>query len=319
MYAITDSHRMEPFFVSVPSESDLWMFISSRGGLTAGRVDADRALFPYMAEDRIHDGRHVTGPYTLLRVLDGPAAGRVHRPFAFDEEVPQRTHLYKGVTGNSLGFEEEVPDLGLTISYRWQGCDAFGWTRRVVVTNTGVRPIALGVLDGLRNLQPYGVPARLSQTSSCLVDAYRRSEIERVSGVGIYALTARIIDRAEASEMLRANVAWCVGLDGPRLLTLSQLSAFRQGRPLEPEDDLRGDRAGYFAAGEITLAPGASHTWWMVADVGLDHASVVELARTLTGGFDPAVIEGALDAATRSLRSMVASSDGVQELSLIHI
>ena len=313
MYAITDSHRMEPFFVSVPSESDLWMFISSRGGLTAGRVDADRTLFPYMAEDRIHDGRHVTGPYTLLRVLDGPKAGQVHRPFAFEEEAPRRTHLYKGVSGNSLGFEEENPDLGLTISYRWQACDALGWTRRVVLTNTGARPIALGILDGLRNLQPYGVPASLSRTSSCLVDAYKRSEIEGGSGLGIFALTSRIIDRAEASEMLRANVAWCTGLNGPRLLTSGQLPAFREGRALEPEYDVRGDRADYFATGEVSLAPGASHTWWMVADVGLDHASVVELARSLTEGLEPALIESALGDATQTLRSMVASSDGVQE------
>ena len=205
VYAITDSHLMEPFFVSVPTESDLWMFISSRGGVTAGRADADQSLFPYMTEDRIHDGRHVTGPYTLLRALDGPEAGRVHRAFAFDEEAPKRTHLYKGVTGNSLGFEEELPDLGLTVSYRWQGCEALGWTRRVVVTNTGGQQITLSILDGLRDLQPYGVSAHISQTSRCLVDAYKRSEIESSSGLGIYALTSRIVDRAEASEMLSSQ------------------------------------------------------------------------------------------------------------------
>jgi hypothetical protein len=313
VYAITDSHLMEPFFVSVPSESDLWMFLSSRGGLTAGRADADQALFSYMTEDRVHDGHHVTGPYTLLRVQDGPEAGRVHRAFAFDEGAPRRTHLYKSVTGNSLGFEEEIEELGLTLSYRWQGCDAFGWTRRVVVTNAGAQAITLSVLDGLRDLQPYGISAHISQTSSCLADAYKRSEIERESGLGIYALTSRIIDRAEASEMLRSNVAWSVGLDGPRLLTLDQLPAFREGRPLEPEDDVRGDRAGYFATGEVTLAPGASHTWWTVADVGLSHGAIVELARALSQGIAPVVIESALDTATQELRSMVASSDGVQE------
>lgn len=313
VYAISDAHRMEPFFVSVPSESDLWMFVSSRGGLTAGRVDADRALFPYLAVDRIHDGHHVSGPLTLLRPHGGPAAGRVVRAFAFDDEAPRRVHLYKGITGNSLGFEEEHPELGLTVSYRWQPCDAFGWTRRVVVTNTGGAPITLDVLDGLRDLQPYGVAARLSQTSSCLIDAYKRSEIEQASGLGLFALTSRIIDRAEASEILRANVAWCVGLDGPRLLSLDQLHAFRAGGVLEAEHDRRGERGGFFATGTISVAPGASHTWWTVADVGLDHGSIVELAHKLAAGLDPAELEGALDGATRALRSMVASSDGVQE------
>ena len=313
VYAITDSQLMEPFFVSVPSESDLWMFLSSRGGLTAGRVDADQALFAYMTEDRVHDSRHVTGPLTLLRVLDGPEEGRVHRAFAFDEEAPLRTHLYKGVTGNSLGFEEEVPELGLTVSYRWQGCESLGWTRRVVVTNAGERALKLSVLDGLRDLQPFGVSAGLSQSSSCLVDAYKRAELMAESGLGVYALTSRIVDRAEASEMLRANIAWCVGLDGPRLLSLEQLPAFREGRALEAELDLRGERSGFFATGELTLAPGESQTWWTVADVGLSHSEVVERARALTQGVEAAAIEGALDAATQTLRSMVASSDGVQE------
>ncbi|MCH2104532.1 MAG: hypothetical protein MK297_11040 [Planctomycetes bacterium] len=313
VYAIKDSQLMEPFFVSVPSESDLWMFLSSRGGLTAGRVDADQALFPYMTEDRLHDGRHVTGPVTFLRISDGLHKGRVHRAFSFDEESPLRTHLYKGVTGNSLGFEEEVPDLGLTISYRWQACDELGWTRRVVVTNTGERELRFSVLDGLSDLQPYGVPVGLSQTSSCLVDAYKRAELMPESGLGIYALTARIVDRAEASEMLRANIAWCVGLEGPRLLSMGQLSAFREGRALEAELDLKGQRSGFFATDELTLAPGGSRTWWTVVDVGRSHSEVVERARALTQGVEAEDIMSALETASQTLRSMVASSDGVQQ------
>jgi hypothetical protein len=43
---------MPPFLMSVVSASDLWMFVSSNGGLTAGRVDADAALFPYTTVDR---------------------------------------------------------------------------------------------------------------------------------------------------------------------------------------------------------------------------------------------------------------------------
>ncbi len=45
-YRIGNYDRMPPFFMSIASDTDLWMFISSSGGLTAGRVDADGALFP---------------------------------------------------------------------------------------------------------------------------------------------------------------------------------------------------------------------------------------------------------------------------------
>ena len=48
--------------------SDLWLFISSTGGVTAGREEADRALFPYATEDKVAAGAGRTGGLTLLRV-----------------------------------------------------------------------------------------------------------------------------------------------------------------------------------------------------------------------------------------------------------
>ena len=46
-HRIHDFDRLPPFLISLPSASDLWMFVSSASGLTCGRVDADGALFPY--------------------------------------------------------------------------------------------------------------------------------------------------------------------------------------------------------------------------------------------------------------------------------
>ena len=37
-YRIEAYHRMDPFLVSLASNTDLWMFIASGGGLTAGGV-----------------------------------------------------------------------------------------------------------------------------------------------------------------------------------------------------------------------------------------------------------------------------------------
>ncbi|NTV39671.1 MAG: hypothetical protein HGA51_06910, partial [Demequinaceae bacterium] len=67
-YRIGNYDNMDPFFMSVVSDSDHWMFLSSRGGLTAGRRDPDNALFPYYTDDRIHDSSENTGSVTLLRV-----------------------------------------------------------------------------------------------------------------------------------------------------------------------------------------------------------------------------------------------------------
>ena len=67
-HRISDFDRLPPFLISLPSASDLWMFVSSAGGLTCGRADADGALFPYETVDKLHDAHHTTGPVTVLRV-----------------------------------------------------------------------------------------------------------------------------------------------------------------------------------------------------------------------------------------------------------
>ena len=67
-YAIRNVDRMPPFFVSVISNDDHWLFVSSTGGLTAGRVSPETALFPYITVDKIHDSTTHTGSMTQLRV-----------------------------------------------------------------------------------------------------------------------------------------------------------------------------------------------------------------------------------------------------------
>ena len=66
-YRIEHFDQMRPFFMSLVSHSDHWMFISSNGGLTAGRRDENSALFPYYTDDKITKGIHETGPITLIR------------------------------------------------------------------------------------------------------------------------------------------------------------------------------------------------------------------------------------------------------------
>ncbi len=44
-YKIASYHQMDPFFMTIVSNSDHWLFISSNGGVTAGRKNPDIALF----------------------------------------------------------------------------------------------------------------------------------------------------------------------------------------------------------------------------------------------------------------------------------
>ena len=71
-YKITNSDTLRPFFMSIVSDSNHWMFISSNGGLTAGRKDSNNALFPYYTDDKITESFEITGSKSIyLITVDG--------------------------------------------------------------------------------------------------------------------------------------------------------------------------------------------------------------------------------------------------------
>ena len=45
-----------------------WMFISSNGGLTAGRKNSEFALFPYYTDDKVTESSDSTGSKTIFQV-----------------------------------------------------------------------------------------------------------------------------------------------------------------------------------------------------------------------------------------------------------
>lgn len=100
---IADYDLMSPFFMSVVSNSELWMYLSSTGCLTAGRNNPDKVIFPYYTVDKIHENASNTGPVTLIKVN-----GKVWQPFSTDriQPFPVRRNLYKNIYGNKVLFEE---------------------------------------------------------------------------------------------------------------------------------------------------------------------------------------------------------------------
>jgi len=315
-YRISACHRLEPFLVTLASDSDLWMFVTSGGGLTAGRVDADGALFPYRTVDQLHDAHHETGPLTLLRIADPHGEPILWEPFgeASAENPAVERNLYKNATGNRLVFEAIDHGRGLAFRYRWAACDEFGWVRSATLENRGPALVRVDVLDGLRNLLPFGAPLGLYQQASNLVDAYKTSEVDSATGLGIFSLTTGITDRAEALEVLRANTVWCCGLEDFRVhLSLATVAAFRHGRVLPGEPILNGRRGNYLISSTLDLAPGQGTTWHLVADSRRDHVQIAALRRRLQDGEDLAGrIETCLATASDTLRRIVASADGLQ-------
>ena len=227
---IAQVDQMRPFFMSVISDSDHWLFIGSNGGLTAGRKDADNALFPYYTDDKIIESADVTGSKTIFRV-QGDGDTFLWEPFSvrYANLYDIERNLYKNTYGNKVLFEEVNHDLKLTFRYQWSTSSRFGFVRTSWLINDSGSATRVALVDGIQNIMPYGVGSALQNKTSNLVDAYKRSELETQTGVGIFALSAIIVDKPEPSEALKASIAWSLGLsNATHLLSSRQLENFRK-------------------------------------------------------------------------------------------
>jgi len=314
-YKIENHDAIRPFFMSIVSDSNHWMFISSNGGLTAGRKNSEYALFPYYTDDKITESFEITGSKTIIRCGRGEKAF-LWEPFSDRQKTAYAItrNLYKNVYGNKIIFEEVNHDLKLTFRYQWGTSNLFGFVRTVNLTNDD-DDVEISLLDGLQNILPYGVESYTQTNSSNLVDAYKRSEIMGDVGLGIYALSAIIVDKAEPSEALKANVAWSMGLQNPTyLLSSLQLDAFRQGGMVYPESDIKAEKGAFLVHSTFQLAAGKEEEWQIVANVNYDHSAVFELANQLKAhqnlsGF----LKEDMDKGTANLIALCAASDGLQK------
>jgi len=314
-YQIANYDLMRPFFMTLVSATDHWMFLSSTGALTAGRGNADVALFPYATDDKIHDSAEITGSKTLLRVRLG-RRDYLWEPFSDRHRGVYRCqrNLYKNFAGNKLLFEEHNADLGLTFRYAWSNSDRFGFVRQAWLYNSGRAGVRVTLLDGVQNLLPCGVGSRFQLEYSTLLDAYKRNELIPETGLGLFTLSSVPIDRPEPAEALRATTVWSCGLERRAVLLSSlQLERLRLGLPLAQQTEVRGERGAYLVCSELSLRRGETADWLMVADVNRGPSNVVELNQLLR---KPALLRRLVEAdvarGTRELRCIVGAADGLQ-------
>ncbi len=317
-FMIANMDELRPFFMSIVSDGNHWMFISSTGGLSAGRKNAGYALFPYYTDDKITESANVTGSKSIFRVLKDNTY-HIWEPFSDRYEGIHKVsrNLYKNVYGNKVIFEEINHDLGLTFRYSWNSSAKYGFVKKATISNHSGNRLEVSALDGIQNIVPYGVHNDLQNGFSNLVDAYKRNELVVDSGVGIFALSAIIVDRAEPSEALKANVAWSMGMDNPTHLVSSlQLKNFRRGKELKEETDVKAERGAYFIHSNIILPAGEEKSWFIVAEVNQNHAGIAKINHAIKNQADlHDSVMADIEAGTKKLIGLVAASDGIQHSS----
>ncbi|WP_370392501.1 hypothetical protein [uncultured Winogradskyella sp.] len=314
-FKIANHDKMRPFFMSIVSDSNHWMFISSNGGLTAGRKNAEYALFPYYSDDKITESAEITGAKSIFQVKR-KGETYIWEPFSirFQDKYKIKRNLYKSIYGNSIVFEEVNLDLQLTFKYEWSSSNLYGFVKTSTLSNQAEDAVEVNILDGIQNVLPFGVSSALQNASSNLVDAYKRTELVKDSGIGIFALSAIIVDKAEPSEALKANIAWSLGLESPKyLLSSLQLKDFRAFKDIEQETDIKAEKGGYFVNKTITLASGAQKKWYIVTNVNQDKSDIVSLSQAIQK--DDELEHKLLDnvaLGTQKLIALNAASDGLQ-------
>ena len=314
-FKISNIDKMRPFFMSLVSNSNHWFFISSTGGLTAGRKNTSNALFPYYTDDKIIRSSETTGCKTIFRISKNGKT-ELWEPFSIRQQglLNNTRNLYKNKLGNKIKFEEINHDLGISFSYTWKTSDRFGFIREALLENQSSESISVSLIDGIQNILPWGIEPMLQLGSSNLADAYKRNELDIESGLGVYSLSALIVDRAEPSEALKANTVWSLGFENPKhLLSNLQLDQFRTGFPIQNELDIRAEKGAYFLNSDFFLESKSQKNWTIVADVNQSIDQIVLNKELLTNNQDLFnELNQDIEFGSQELVRLVAASDGLQ-------
>ena len=315
-YKIQNYDAIEPFFMSIVSSSNHWLFISSTGGLSAGRTSAEQSLFPYYTEDKLTENSENTGNKAILLVTRAQRTS-LWEPFSMRQQgiYQIERNIYKNVAGTVVIFEVNNQSLELTYRYAWRTSDTFGFVKTTWLQNSGESSCQIELVDGLQNILPANITSLTQNIFSPLLDAYKRSEVDTETGLAIFALNSTLTDLAEPSESLLATTVVQLGLDQvDYLLSSVQLDDFRTGMGATMETDVRGRRCAYFVHTTLNLAPDMEHSWHLLAEVSQDSAAIVHLSKSLKenrAGLANALVRD-IESNNTNLEKIVASADGLQ-------
>lgn len=313
-FKIENYDQMPPFFMTIVSDVDFWMFISSTGGLTAGRINPENALFPYYTDDKIHDSAETTGSHTTL-IVTKDQRDYLWKPFIKHQyEVYDITrNLYKNVLGNKIMFEEINHDLKLTFRYTWKTSDLYGFVKASDLVNDDSKAITVKVLDGIRNILPYGVDELTQTVRSTLVDGYKRQELVEDKGLGIFTLSSIISDKAEPSEALKATTVWSKGFNNPKyLLSEEQVHQFALNQAIQTEYDIKGRRGSFYVSDTFDLEASEQKQWWMVAEINQSASDVHALMEKISDDHLIDLVEEDVLKGDQNLKLLVFNADGMQ-------
>ena len=315
-YKICNYNQMPDFFMTIVSDSDHWMYISSNGSLSAGRKDRNNALFPYYTVDKIHDYRGITGSKTYFLITKNKKI-YLWEPFSEESEKTYKIqrNLYKSIYGNKIIFEEKNIELGIGFQYGWYNSEKYGFIKKSIIRNYNTESVNVDLIDGIKNILPNDVGFDFQNTFSNLLDAYKKNELIEETKLGLFMLSSIPVDKAEPSESLKTSSVWSYGLniDTKVLISNNQIENFIRGESIETETDIRATRGAYFVNTNFELIKDADKEWMIVAEINQDSVDIANLNHDIkTLNNIKQLVEDDIKKGTSNLKKIVSSADGMQ-------
>lgn len=313
-YKISNYDKMPPFLLSIVSATDHWMYISSKGGITAGRKNSDNALFAYTNDDVLHDVNEITGCKTIIRVTD---KGKLllWEPFSdyYKGIYSISRNLYKNISSTEIIFEEINHELKIKFQSGWTCSEKYGFVKTSKIFNDSGKKREVQILDGMQNILPSGVSYQLQNEFSTLIDGYKKSELIPNQGVGVFSLSSIPSDRAQPAESLKATTVWASGIAVEKyLLSSRQVPNFRHNISIEPENSVNGMRGSFLIISRFKLKPKSSTKWLITAEVNQDTGSLIRIINTAKKENAFELVLNDIKESKKSLGKIVAQADGIQ-------
>ena len=313
-YKISNYDKMPPFLISIVSATDHWMYISSKGGITAGRKNSDNSLFAYTNDDALHDVNEITGSKTIIRIA---ADGKLYfwEPFSeyYSGIYSITRNLYKNISSTEIIFEEINQDLKLKFQYSWTCSEKYGFVKTSKIFNESNSKREVEILDGIQNILPSGVSHKLQNEFSTLIDGYKKNELISKYGLGVYSLSSIPSDRAQPAESLKATTVWTAGIDVQKhLLSSKQISNFRKNISIEQEDSTNGARGSFLMISSFKIKAKSSINWLIAAEINQDSGNIIGLINTIKKKNAYELVLNDIEESKQMLTKIVAQSDGMQ-------
>lgn len=327
-YKIENYDQMENFFMTITSSSDIWNFCWSQGGITAGRINSNYAVFPYYTADKVSDASSYTGNYTSIAVENDSNEIEYWEPFSSFYLSPSQKkkaeknlihNIYKNFNGTEVIFEEINTTLQLVFRTGWTSSEKYGLVRKSYIENLSDKKRKLSILDGCRNIMPACSTSDFQNSNSVLLDAYKKTDLEESSNIALFALSSVITDKAEPNEGLYANACWfstedkiILAVDAPnQFIEMEKLASYKDFRT---ENVSKGKRSSCYICHNVELDANKNELWYQVFDTALAMPQL-EVLKTQIKDRKAAVkdLEADICRGDEIMTEYLKSADGIQD------